>query len=215
MSPLGNTDSLIQNLARDAGRGRDRAGIPFDRALLLATAVALVIAVLLVFLLFGVSDALLATMRSGPFQHKVGSTLLLAAGGFCLARQATRPDVPNLPLLTLLPGVALLLLGGMTDTSGLPVLGRSGVSVPTCLGAIIAVSLPALALIIVALRKGASTRPTVAGAAAGLLAGALGAAAYALACKNDGGLFVAVWYSAGIAIVAGFGALVGRRALAW
>jgi hypothetical protein len=70
-------------------------------------------------------------------------------------------------------------------------------------------------MIIGALRTGASTRPTIAGATAGLLAGALGAAAYALACKNDGGLFVAIWYSASILIVAGLGAVFGRRALAW
>jgi len=58
-------------------------------------------------------------------------------------------------------------------------------------------------------------RPIVAGLAAGLFAGALGAAAYAPACKNDGGLFVAIWYSAAILIVAALGAAIGRRALAW
>jgi hypothetical protein len=215
MRSLGDTTSLIRNMAGEAGTARARAGMPLDRALALATAAALALAVLLVFLIFGVSDALPATIRSGPFHHKVASTMLIAAGGFWLVRAVSRPDGGRLPLLALLPGVALLALGGATDGSGLPVLGRSGVSVPICLGAIIVVSLPALALIVAALRRGATTRPTIAGTAAGLLAGALGAAAYALACKNDGGLFVAVWDSAGIMMVAGLGGVVGRRVLAW
>lgn len=215
MSALGNTNSLITSLAREAGERRDRGGVAFQRSLLLAIVGALAIAVVLTFLIFGVSATLTTTMRSAPFQHKVASALLLAAGGFCLVQRAGRPEARNMPLPALLPGIIVLALGGATDVSGLPVLGRSGLSVPTCVGAIVFVSLPALALILWVLRAGAATRPTLAGAAAGLLAGALGAAAYALACKNDGGVFVAVWDSAGILIVAGLGALAGRRGLAW
>ena len=66
-----------------------------------------------------------------------------------------------------------------------------------------------------AMRRGIPTRPAFAGAAAGLLAGALGGAAYAIVCKNDGALFVAVWYTTAIIVVAGLGALIGRKALAW
>jgi hypothetical protein len=70
--------------------------MPLDRALLLVIAVALALAIVLVFELFGVSADLAETMRSGPFQHKVASTLLIAAGGYCLARQAARPDAGRL-----------------------------------------------------------------------------------------------------------------------
>jgi hypothetical protein len=208
-----DTNSLIKNLAQEAAtQPRRRLGL--DGAILGAAVLALAVAIVLVFMIFGVSTALVATIRSAPFHHKVASTLLIAAGSFFLVRQIARPESRRLPLVALLPGAALLALGA-ADGSGLPVLGRSGVSVPICLGAIVAVSLPALALILGALRTGAVTRPRLAGAAAGSLAGALGAAAYALACKNDGGLFVAVWDSAGILVVAGLGALVGRRVLAW
>jgi hypothetical protein len=72
-----------------------------------------------------------------------------------------------------------------------------------------------MAITLFVLKMGVPTRPAVAGAAAGVLAGTLGAAAYSVVCKNDGGLFVAVWYSVAILIVAGLGAIVGRRALAW
>ena len=104
----------------------------------------------------------------------------------------------------------------MIDPSGLPIGGRTSVSVPICLGAIIVVSLPGLALILGVMHSlGAVTRPRLAGAVAGLLAGALGGMAYAFACRNDGGLFIAVWYGLAVASVAGAGALAGSRALAW
>jgi hypothetical protein len=57
--------------------------------------------------------------------------------------------------------------------------------------------------------------PVRAGLAAGFLAGTIGGAAYAFACRNDGALFVAVWYGLAILIVSTLGALIGRRVLAW
>jgi hypothetical protein len=45
-------------------------------------------------------------------------------------------------------------------------------------------------LLLGVMSQGVVTRPAAAGAAAGLLAGALGAMAYAIACKNNGALFV-------------------------
>jgi hypothetical protein len=87
--------------------------------------------------------------------------------------------------------------------------------VPSCVLTIVAVSLPALLLLFVVVRTGASTQPVLAGTVTGLLAGALGALAYTIGCRNDGGLFVMIWYPLAIAIVAGIGAASGRRALAW
>ena len=215
MNPVNETDRLIRNLAREAGKGRDRAAFSFAWILLLAAALSQAIALAMVFLLVGVRHDLMAMVQGAPFHHKVATTLALACGAFILVRDAARPGAARLAIEALLPGVVLLAFGGAADASGLPVMGGSAISVPSCLGAIVLLSLPALAMIMGALRIGASTRPAVAGTTAGLLAGALGAAAYALACKNDGGLFVAIWYSAGILIMAGLGAAVGRRALAW
>ena len=82
-------------------------------------------------------------------------------------------------------------------------------------------ALPPLAGALWALRGGASTRPTLSGALAGLLAGGAGAALYAIHCTEDSPLFYAVWY--GLAILARDGdrggprpspaALVGRACL--
>jgi hypothetical protein len=205
------TDDVIGSLAMEAGRGGPHAALWFERRLTLAAALALVIGWGLAVLLFGRAP----TVPSGPFLHKVECALVLAAGGFLLVRSLARPGGSGWPVAALLPGAAVLAFGGVTDQSGYPVMGQSDQSVPICLGAIVLLSFPALAMILGVVRTGAATRPTVAGTAAGLMSGALGAAAYAVACKNDGGLFVAIWYSTAIVIVGGLGAVVGRRVLSW
>jgi hypothetical protein len=65
------------------------------------------------------------------------------------------------------------------------------------------------------LRDAAPTRSVLAGAVAGLLAGAVGAALYAMHCKDDSPLFVATWYSLAILGMSGAGALLGKRCLRW
>jgi hypothetical protein len=117
--------------------------------------------------------------------------------------------------MALLPAVIVLVFRAVTDRSGLSAMGGSVSSTYGCVLIILGVSIPPLAILLRVLRIGAPTRPTQAGAVAGLLAGALGATAYALACRNDGGLYVAIWYPAGILTVAALGAAIGRRVLAW
>ena len=56
-------------------------------------------------------------------------------------------------------------------------------------------SLLPLAAILAALRLGATTRPVLSGAVAGLLAAGIGASFYAAHCPDDSPLFVATWYS--------------------
>jgi hypothetical protein len=65
------------------------------------------------------------------------------------------------------------------------------------------------------LRQGAPEHPALAGAAAGLFAGAIGAHLYATHCPDDSPLFVAAWYTLAIAFVVGTGALAGSRCLRW
>jgi hypothetical protein len=66
-----------------------------------------------------------------------------------------------------------------------------------------------------AVRQSAPLRPALAGGAAGLLAGAVGAFAYGLHCTDDSPMFLALWYLAGISLVALAGAGLGRRVLRW
>jgi hypothetical protein len=64
-------------------------------------------------------------------------------------------------------------------------------------------------------RRLAPTRLRAAGAAAGLAAGAWAATIYCLHCPEVSALFVLMWYSLGILLAAGAGALVGPRFMRW
>ncbi len=91
-------------------------------------------------------------------------------------------------------------------------LGHSWLS---CAPSVLAVSVPALTAALWALRGLAPTRPRVAGFAAGVLAGSIGAMGYSLSCPESSAAFVAVWYSLGILLTSGLGALLGPRVLDW
>ena len=84
-----------------------------------------------------------------------------------------------------------------------------------CMKYIPLLSLAPLGAILFALRQGAPSNPVAAGASAGLLSGAIGAALYATFCVDDSPMFLAIWYVAGITIVSALGALVGSRLLKW
>ena len=88
-------------------------------------------------------------------------------------------------------------------------------SIDICGRAIVALSVPMLAGLLIALRRGAPVHPTRCGALAGLAAGAFAATIYSLFCTEDSPLFYAVWYSLAIGAVAGLGALLGRMQLRW
>jgi hypothetical protein len=80
---------------------------------------------------------------------------------------------------------------------------------------IVFLSLPAMIVTFLVMRKGAPTRPLFAGAVIGLLSASVGAMAYTLACKNDGTAFVAIWYTVACVIMVAIGAVVGYRVLRW
>ena len=84
-----------------------------------------------------------------------------------------------------------------------------------CLVSIGLMSVPLLAATLWALRRGASTRPALSGALAGLLSGATAAAVYAVHCTEDSPLFYAVWYVLAILVATAIGAVLGRSLLRW
>ena len=90
-----------------------------------------------------------------------------------------------------------------------------GHSIPVCLPAITLLSLPMLAGLLMALRRGAPVNPARCGALAGLVSAGLATAIYSTFCVEDSPLFYGIWYSAGIGIATGLGALAGRRLLKW
>jgi hypothetical protein len=84
-----------------------------------------------------------------------------------------------------------------------------------CVLNMVLLSLPILAALLFGLRFGAPTQPALAGAGAGLLAGALAASLYIAHCPDDSQLFVAAWFTLAIAITTAIGAMTGSRILRW
>ncbi len=85
----------------------------------------------------------------------------------------------------------------------------------TCLYCIPLFAIVPFAVLIWALRKGAPTNLKRTGAIAGLVAGAVGATAYAFHCPDDSLPFIAVWYGAMVVFCAWIGARLGPRLLRW
>jgi hypothetical protein len=215
MMPVTDTDGLIHGLARQAGTSRLSSARAFKLVLIVAALASLSISVAMILLLVGTRPDFAAAVRGAPFAYKVASMLVLGLGGLVLASRAALPGSGRLTALALVPAVALLAFRAATDRSGLSFMGNSDISPYECVITILVASLPPLVVLLCVMRAGAPTRPTLAGAIVGMLSGAVGASAYALACKNDAGLFVALWYPLAILAMAALGAAIGRRALAW
>ena len=162
-----------------------------------------------------------ADMRAGSaLWTKLGSAALLAAAAGWLAARLARPAATTGLQRRLVAAVVvgMGLLGGVSlwqAPGGERLAYLLGQTWVACPWNVLALSLPALAGTLWALRDLAPTRLRVAGLAAGLLAGAVGALGYSLACPEVSIAFVAVWYSLGIALTGALGAALGPRALRW
>jgi hypothetical protein len=207
-----STDDLIHSLASRAGARRSAS---LETAFAVTGAVSLVCALLLVFSLIGVRQDFAEMAVRLPFAFKLAYTGSLVVGTFVVALYAATPGASAIALCALLPAVILLALGVIFDPTAFPIMGRTNTAVGFCVGSILFLSLPAMILTFVVMRRGAPTRPVFAGAVVGILAACVGALAYTLACKNDGTAFVATWYTAACAIMAFVGAVVGHRVLRW
>lgn len=90
-----------------------------------------------------------------------------------------------------------------------------GTHAQNCLTLIPLLSVGPLVCLLLALRKGASTRPALAGAIAGLAASGIAATFYATNCTDDSPLFVVTWYPLAVGFVTLIGGLTGQRFLRW
>nr|QIQ10647.1 Anti-sigma-F factor NrsF [uncultured bacterium] len=211
------TDDLANRLAADL-RPVPTYRLPLRLALGLAAGIMLAGALLLAWL--RLRPDLASSVFDPVFWMKFGYTLLLAGGGFWAAERASRPGASaRRPLLALLAvfvgcgavGAAQLLLVPPTEMRTL-VLGGSALLCPFY---IVALSAPVFGAAILVMRRLAPTNLTLAGLAAGLLAGGAGAWIYAFHCTENGIPFIAIWYTLGVMIVATLGALSGRWLLRW
>lgn len=120
-----------------------------------------------------------------------------------------------LPFLAAI-GIALaMLLLGQPRAWGAMLRGATTVSPLRCLLCIMSFAAIPLAAVIAALRRGAPTRLKLCGGIAGIVAGGIGATAYAFNCSSDTMPFIAIWYGTAIVLCAVFGAQLGPRVLRW
>jgi len=163
---------------------------------------------------------ILSAFGTWRFDMKWAENLVLVIAAAWVALRLSRPTTTSLTAMRALIVPAFLLLAAITyELMTVPASEwpsrAMGVNGMMCLASIIFLSVLPLTATIYALRQGAPMSPALAGAAAGLLAGALGATVFAMHCTNDSPLFVAIWYALAIGLMSMFGLLIGRHALRW
>lgn len=208
------TQDLIDALARDAKS--ERRGVRQSLGIGLAAGIAASVPLFL--WLLGPRADFAQAIATPWYPAKIAILAGLAMLAIPVAEALARPGARVQGWLLLLPA-GLLALAVLADLAmlGLPgaamrLQGKNGLD---CIALIPLFSAAPLMATLIALRGGAAPSATRAGLAAGLLSGAIGGVLYGLYCPDDSPLFVVVWYSIGIGIVAGTGALVGRAMLRW
>lgn len=209
------TDELIAMLAREP-RPADAVG----RRYAVALAAGGVGSVALMFFLFGPRPDLAQAVRDPAFWLKLLLPAALAAAALGAVVRLGRPGrrVGYAAEALLLPVGVVWMLAAYALFAAAPggrlalVLGETWT---TCALSIALLSLPVLASAFWAMRGLAPTRPALAGAASGLLAGAVGAVAYSVHCPEIAPPFLGTWYVLGMALPAAAGALAGPRLLRW
>ena len=211
------TDDLVALLARNA-----QPVAPGAPARRLATAIAagLVGAASLLSMHLGLNPALAAAATTGLFWLKV---CFVAAVLVLSAVAARRLGTPGAHVRSALAGVAapviiLWLIAAMVLLQAPP-----SERAPLALGAtwrvcafnIAMLSTPAFIASLWAMKGLAPTNLRLAGAGAGILAGATGTLVYTVHCPEMAPPFIAIWYVLGMLIPTVAGALLGPRVLRW
>jgi len=150
---------------------------------------------------------------------KIGFGSVVAFVGWHFLLKHARPGGENQSriFLTAAPFAALMVLAGVNLISvpashwGHLIMGEDWLG---CLLSIPIIAVVPFAVITWAVRMAAPTNLHT-GALAGLVAGGISAAAYALHCPNDSVPFIALWYSGTIVLCTLLGAAFGPRLLHW
>lgn len=192
----------------------------FPAALFLAVAAGGGAALCLMLATVGLRSDISTGIVSGYVSLKLLFALVLTGAGMALLTQLIRPGqdgrksyaVIFLSFLTLGLAATGALVARPLAAWGHMVMGTDWVMCVLCI--------PFFAMapfigIIWYLRQGAPTNLRRTGAAAGLVAGAVGAVAYAFHCPDDSLPFIALWYGVMVGLCALVGAILGPRLLRW
>jgi hypothetical protein len=210
------TSDLVTALVADQGTLEPRLGLRLAQALAAGAGLAVLVFALAV----GPRPDWRLAVETVRFLFKFVPTILLAIAGIGALLRLTRPGAQLGVWAWLLAATVLIQLGAVgVELMVVPEADWARRAIGTnhwhCLALTPVLSIAPLAAALIAARHGATTRPALTGAVAGLAAAGIGATLYAMNCTDDSPLFVGIWYPLATAIVAGVGAAIGRRVLAW
>jgi hypothetical protein len=185
-----------------------------------AVLIAAVGATLLVAVILGIRPDLAQVSGTPIFWAKVALPLCLMLGSLLSATRLARPGVRvgagwtliGAPVVAVWVAALYVLLVATPDARLAIVLGRTW---RVCPFNITMLSVPGFIAVFWALKGLAPTRPALAGAAGGLLAGSTATLAYCLHCPEMGVPFWGAWYLLGMLVPTVVGALLGPRLLRW
>jgi hypothetical protein len=212
-----NTQDLVARLAQGASPVEHNAvARRLNRALMhgFAGSTALLIA------LYGVRSDMPELILTTMFWIRLAFPLAIIAAAMQLAERLSRPGA-RLRLAwfaAALPIAAMLLAAGsivLATPPGYRLELMLGTTWRTTTANIVLLSLPSLATMLLAMKQLAPTRLALAGAGAGLLAGAQGLLVYSLYCSEMVVPFWGVWYVLAIVVTTACGAAVAPRCLRW
>lgn len=211
-----DTERLIQTLAVDGAQ----PAAPMGRVWSGAIVVSAIVAAVVFFAIIGPRPDIAAAAETPRFLFKFVVTLALLATAFTAVKALARPGASiGLALGMLLVAPSMLLVAVGVELMSVPTdqlrelwIGTNSLN---CLTFTPLIGIGPLVAVLFALRRGAPTRPSLAGAVAGLVAGGLAATFYAAHCTDDSPLFVATWYPLAIAILTLAGAAAGRLFVRW
>jgi hypothetical protein len=211
------TDELIAVLATNL---EPIKGGELRNTVMIALAVGAVAAFCLVLAMFGLPAAAPGGAFSALKLMALAFTLGLVAAGASLLIRSARPGEPGRKLLVLIGLLffAIFLAALVTLVLADPVAWGGMVFGPqwaACLACIPLFGVAPFASLVWALRRGAPTNLVRTGAIAGLVAGAMGAAAFAFHHSGGSLPFIAFWYAGPILACAVVGAVLGPRLLRW
>lgn len=212
-----NTDTLIDQLASDVPRVVRHTGLYRLGGGILAGAMLTLMAVTLG---LGVRNDLVIAMHGFAFWMKWTYTISLGIGALAVTTQLARPETLKLrrfwPLV-----IPFVLLGvvGAVEMAHVPTadwlamwLGNTW---KICPWLVLLLAAPIFVGLLWSFKRLAPTRLRAAGAAAGFTAGAWAATLYCLHCPEVSAIFVLTWYTLGMVLAGGVGALCGPRLLRW
>ena len=211
-----DTNEFIRRLAADTRR----QATPVSSAWWWAVGVAIALAAAVFFAMLGPRSDIKSAAETLRFLFKFLLTITLAASAFSCVRTMSRPgeswrkSIPYLAVAPALIAMAVIveLLTLPSNTWSVTLIGTNSIA---CLTYIPLIGISPLAIFLWTLHYGAPTRPALAGAVAGLLAGGIAATFYAAKCTDDSPLFVATWYTLAITALAILGAAGANRFARW